>query len=161
MSRREVILRMLPALTLSSTHNEPSQMAAECSPGRKPGVRCSYSFEPHRGGRITFICRPLRGLDSFLGLRPRAYARGYTLQSLRGLIECRRLTNCALSCSPDSRTRKQTRIPVTLVARVLDVTRGAVGFICGDHLMPRPRIIRAVVTFCAGGPGCCGIERIE
>jgi hypothetical protein len=86
--------------SIKKTLNEPSKMAAECSPGRKPGV-CVHFFiqlSPARGGRgnCKDSCRLLRGLTSFsIGLNP-GLTPGATLRrSLRELVE---LFISALTC---------------------------------------------------------------
>jgi hypothetical protein len=56
-------------------------MAAECSPGRKPGVENRKAFrEPRRGDRraATYVS-PAPRANGVGGRDPRAYARGYRL----------------------------------------------------------------------------------
>jgi hypothetical protein len=63
-------------------------MAADCSPGRKPGVNPRRNpVSPRRGrqrnsqiGKTTLqFLSPLRGSNCLVETVPRAYARGYTL----------------------------------------------------------------------------------
>ena len=52
---------------------------------------------------------------------------------------------------------QQIRIPVSLVPRMLDMARGAVRFVRGDHLMFRARIGLAVMTLSAGSARSCEV----
>ena len=63
---------------------EPAKQAAECSPGRKPGVGGRKKIRSPEGAtenpgnpRQVIACRPLRGLNDLTDLDPPAYARGY------------------------------------------------------------------------------------
>src|SRR5260370_38698975 len=73
--------------------NQPArvQRAAECSPGRKPGVRiASDDLSPLRGDRDlnTEFCRPLRGLAEILSYLNPGLTPGATLcRHLRWLVE--------------------------------------------------------------------------
>src|SRR5882672_2492780 len=57
--------------------------AAECSPGRKPGVGVVLDFKPRRGETVPGMFRPY-GAVRPPDRKPTAYAVGYTLPPLRG-----------------------------------------------------------------------------
>ena len=52
--------------------NEPAKLAAEFSPGRKPGDHRAKNDRAREAGDRTYgkLCRPLRGLTIFCGLIP-------------------------------------------------------------------------------------------
>lgn len=74
--------------------DEPVKQAAECSPGRKPGVRTRKNPESPVGAKeiaIDAFCRPLRGLECLRGLvtpglRPGLFSAARCAGSLTGFI---------------------------------------------------------------------------
>ena len=88
--------------------NEPSKMAAECSPERKPGDQSANLPEPATAGdrglpkstQAPISVAP-PGLRIILRLDPRAHARGYVLPpALAGSVNASRLKSVGEKWSP-------------------------------------------------------------
>src|SRR5438034_825869 len=75
--------------------------AAQLSPGRKPWVSCSISFEPRRGGTE---CRPFgAGLPRYPAVSLNCHLRGFTKNPLRGDTDVTRCFADVHRAEPDLR----------------------------------------------------------